>query len=171
MPFLMGAGGQQAYFPRSHSLSGLSRVEIERDLRLFSKSQRVAIDVMARTLFGEARGEKTDEALMAIAHVILNRTVQKGWPNSPEKVARQRSQFSCWNRNDPNCQLIQRVSLESKHFRRAYRAAMNAMLRKADPINGANHYHSIHMKKQPFWASCEQGKKVARFGNHLFYKL
>ena len=175
LPFLTGARYQDvstyALKARSSKLSGLSQLEIQRDLTLFSPKDQRAIDTMARTIFGEARGEQTDHAVLAIAHVILNRVEHKKWPSDAAAVSKQRLQFSCWNKNDPNCALIKRVTLRNKNFRRAYRAAINAMLRKEDPTNGANHYHSVYMKRKPKWARCKYVTSVGRFGNHLFYKV
>jgi N-acetylmuramoyl-L-alanine amidase len=151
-------------------LHGFSRYQIERDLGALSPKTRKHIDTMARTIYGEARGEKDDQALLAVAHVILNRAAHKNWGDSPKKVALERAQFSCWNANDPNCQLLGQLTLEDPHFRRAYRAAIVAMQRTEDPTNGATHYHSVHLKRKPKWAKNRNFKSVGRFGNHAFYR-
>lgn len=60
------------------------------------------IDTLARTLYGEARGEGP-RGLIAVANVIVNRAERGGWwGNSIETVCRKPWQFSCWNANDPN---------------------------------------------------------------------
>ena len=169
MPLVMGANWAPMALT-GHTETRLKRVHIEQELRFFSKKQRKHIDTMARTLYGEARGERTDNAMTAVAHVILNRVAHKNWAGSPRKVAKQRLQFSCWNKFDPNRVLITTVTLKNKHFRKAYRVAIDVMCRKSDPTNGATHYHSRFMPKKPHWAKCKTMKPMGKFGNHLFYK-
>lgn len=163
-PLVMGANWAPA--PNKH----LNQKHIEQELLFFSKKQRKHIDAMARTLYGEARGEKCDKGMTAVAHVILNRVESKEWAKSPKKVVLQRRQFSCWNKNDPNRVLITRAGLENKNFRKAYRVAMDTLCRKADPTQGATHYHSRFMEKKPRWAKSGRLQYIATFGNHLFYK-
>ncbi len=144
--------------------------DIQYDLWMFSPSKRQSIDIMARTIYGEARGEKTTRALLAIAHVILNRVEHKNWGQTAKDVIQQPLQFSCWNTNDPNRDIIQNVTLENPEFRRAYRVAIMAIQRKIDPTKGATHYHSKHMKKKPLWAKTKALNPTGQFGNHVFYK-
>ena len=63
---------------------------------------------LARTLYGEARGEPR-EGIEAVANVILNRVLSNRYPNTIAKVCLQRLQFSCWNDNDPNRKIISRL--------------------------------------------------------------
>jgi|GEM_PF-1076211 len=151
--------------------SDVSASDLHSAISTLSVKQQKEVDIMARTIYGEARGEKTDNALTAIAHVILNRTKdkQKKWDRCPIKVSQQRYQFSCWNKNDPNYKLITRVTLKNKNFRRAYRAALYAIKNK-DITNGANHYHSVFMKRKPRWAKSKKMIALARIGNHKFYR-
>jgi len=64
------------------------------------------VDVLARTLYGEARGEGL-LGLEAIANVIMNRlkisrkkTNGYWWGNSIVGICRKPYQFSCWNKDD-----------------------------------------------------------------------
>jgi N-acetylmuramoyl-L-alanine amidase len=174
LPFLMGSNWapEAAYQTQIFKISDLTRLdadEIEYDLWFFSQSERQSIDIMARTIYGEARGEKTTKALFAIAHVILNRVEHKNWGETAEEVITQPLQFSCWNKNDPNRELIQNVTLEDQGFRKAYRAAIAVMQRTIDPTKGATHYHSVHIKK-PHWAKAKSIRSTGKVGNHVFYK-
>jgi spore germination cell wall hydrolase CwlJ-like protein len=152
-------------------LQDVSIDKLEKEIADLSEKQRKELDIMARTIYGEARGEKSDNALKAIAHVILNRTTdkEKKWDSCPIKVSQQKYQFSCWNRNDPNYKLITKVTLKNKNFRRAYMAALQAIKTK-DITNGANHYHSVFMKRKPRWAKSKKMIALARIGNHKFYR-
>ena len=70
------------------------------------------IDVLARTIYGEARGEykRPDggiASLIAVANVVMNRLKAKTWYGMTVKeVCQKPFQFSCWNKQDPNRALI-----------------------------------------------------------------
>ena len=133
------------------------------------------IDVMARTIFGEARGE-TQQGMEAIAHVILNRVHharQRGnqfwWGHDIITVCQKPYQFSCWNPGDPNRAKLMAVTPENPQFAKCLRIARRAVLGSLgdDITNGADHYHTIHVA--PFWS---KGKTpIAQFGIHVFFKL
>lgn len=171
LPFLMGLRSLEKVLPLDHRMNGASRLGIEQEIGSLAPQRRIDIDIMARTIYGEARGEKSDRALLAIGHVIMNRVGHKNWSNSPKTVVLEKAQFSCWNKNDPNCHFLQNATLDDVDFRRAYRAAIVTLNRTIDPTNGATHYHSVHLKKRPLWAKNNKVKPVGRFGNHLFYKV
>lgn len=156
---------------KEQKLSDVSADDLQKEIAKLSAKQQKEVDVMARTVYGEARGEKTDDALKAIAHVILNRTTdkEKKWASCPIKVSQQKYQFSCWNKNDPNYKLITKITLKNKNFRRSCRAALQAIKSK-DITNGANHYHSVFMKRKPRWAKNKKMIALARIGNHKFYR-
>src|SRR5688572_17412765 len=67
------------------------------------------VDAMARTLYGEARGEP-EAGQIAVAWVIRNRvtTDLRGdkkpdwWGEGVQGVCVNPSQFSCWRTDDPN---------------------------------------------------------------------
>ena len=65
------------------------------------------IDILARTIYGEARGE-IEEGKRAVGLCILNRYKSKKWfsANTIAEVCQKPLQFSCWNKNDPNCKKI-----------------------------------------------------------------
>jgi N-acetylmuramoyl-L-alanine amidase len=60
------------------------------------------VDVMARTIMGEARGE-ANQGKAAVGWVISNRVSAGTWySGSVFEVCRKPYQFSCWNVGDPN---------------------------------------------------------------------
>lgn len=129
------------------------------------------VNVLARTLYGEARGESWG-GMEAVALVILNRALDRTrWPNRVREVCLQPKQFSCWNVGDPNREIILRsASVLGKDERYQLcllmaQLALNGELH--DFTRGANHYHARGTK--PYWA--DRHKVALTLGNHVFYKL
>ena len=64
------------------------------------------LEYMARTIWGEARGED-EQGKIAVGHVIKNRRDKQTWMGKTIKdVCLKKWQFSCWNENDPNREKI-----------------------------------------------------------------
>ncbi len=131
------------------------------------------IDVLARTLWGEARGEGKG-GMEAVAAVILNRVAvakRMGgywWGNNIIQVCQKPYQFSCWNKSDPNFRRVAAVTEDDMHFATALRVARRAKLGfLTDPTYGATHYHARHV--MPDWAKSK--KPCAVIGRHIFYTL
>lgn len=134
----------------------------------------LVVDVLARTLWGEGRGEGP-KGMEAIAAVILNRVkvaVRNGgkywWGNDIISVCQKPYQFSCWNRSDPNYKKLLAVTEKDIHYatavRIARRAAAGSLL---DPTGGATHYHADYIL--PDWGKGQTPSAV--IGRHIFYKL
>jgi N-acetylmuramoyl-L-alanine amidase len=139
----------------------------------------------ALTLYGEARGD-TQEGRVAVAHTILNRCkAQKWWGKSttghPDHsiaaVCKKPSQFSCWNKSDPNYELLTGMeedgvefAILDKHFRGCLKALIDALDGFAiDQTQGCTHYltTSLHRSgKAPDWSK----GLYAEFGKHRFFK-
>lgn len=134
------------------------------------------LDVLARTLYGEARGEG-EEGIEAVACVIMNRYKAEKWYTgykiiNGHKVASiamtclKRFQFSCWNKNDVNYELIKKVNPNDKLFCLCLFVAQKAVSgRLTDFTNGATYYHTKAVK--PHWAKNKTPCYEA--GHHLFY--
>jgi len=147
------------------------------------------IDTLARTLWGEARGEGV-AGMEAVASVIMNRRRlaeryvedrrQERWREKPLRhplfgdgtvatVCTAPWQFSCWNPDDPNRNKLSRVSeSDDQWFAAALDVARRAVAGKIeDRTGGADHYHTKAIK--PKWA--EGRTPTATIGWHVFYKL
>ena len=124
------------------------------------------IDVMTRTLWGEARGEG-EEGMLAVGHVILNRVARGGWwGGTVYEVCRKPYQFSCWNTGDPNRLEMTTLDLEDVSMRECHWAALTVILGKhADNTEGSCHYHTHGV--QPDWS--KGLRPVKWIGNHLFF--
>lgn len=129
------------------------------------------IDVLARTIYGEARGEPV-RGKEAVACVILNRVRRarrRGgywWGSDLIEVCHKPWQFSCWNEDDPNLEKILKVDAANSVFKTCKRVARRALGGSIkDPTDGATHYHAIGV--EPPWA---KGRGVsAAIGRHVFY--
>ena len=135
--------------------------------------REMEIDTLARTLWGEARGEGA-AGMEAVAAVIVNRlriSREKGtlwWGNSMIQICQKPFQFSCWNKDDPNYAKLLAISADSPEFVTATRIARRAVLNLLpDPTGGATHYHAAG--SSPYWVGNE--KPVAVVGRHIFYRI
>ncbi len=134
----------------------------------------LAIDVLARTLWGEARGEGP-MGMEAVACVILNRVAvaqsygSYWWGNDIISVCQKPYQFSCWNRSDPNYRRLLEVNDKNIHFATALRIARRAVSGTLNDItNAATHYYADTIAA-PKWAIGE--KPTLKLGHHIFFKL
>lgn len=124
------------------------------------------LDTLARTLYGEARGEP-DEGVIAVAQVILNRANKpKWWGRDIKSVCQKAWQFSCWNKADPNREKLIALTEKSPQFLRCLHIGAGVMAGLyADLVQGATHYHADGWA--PDWA---EGKTpCVTIGRHHFY--
>lgn len=133
----------------------------------------MSVDVLARTLWGEARGEGS-VGMHAVANTILNRVkIAQGrgtfwWGNDIIQVCQKPYQFSCWNRSDPNFRKLQAVDESDMYFATAVRIARRAVAGVLPDItSGATHYHEQSIA--PYWAKGES--PCAVIGRHKFYHI
>lgn len=133
----------------------------------------MTLDVFARTIWGEARGEG-EQGMQAVANVIMNRVKHaqdKGrfwWGSSIIQVCQKPYQFSCWNRSDQNFKKLQNIGANNLYFATAMRIANRTSAGcLPDITSGATHYHTKSIK--PYWAKGE--KHCAEIGSHVFYRL
>ena len=134
-------------------------------------------DIVARTLYGEARGEGI-KGIEAVACVIQNRYKACRWFTgyifkdgqrvpSLTQTCLKNGQFSCWNQYDRNCAIIKKVNATNKIFQDCLIVAKKVVEGKLkDFTGGATHYHTRQI--MPCWA---RGKTPCfEYKNHIFYK-
>jgi spore germination cell wall hydrolase CwlJ-like protein len=130
-----------------------------------------AVDALARTLWGEARGEPL-AGIEAVASVVVNRVAEaraggrRWWGTDVVSVCRAPRQFSCWDEGDPNRPKLLAATAADPAFATCLRVARRAVAGLlADRTLGATHYHAEGAF--PRWA---RGKlPSAAIGRHLFY--
>ena len=138
---------------------------------IFKVSDRKEIDFLARTMWGEARGEGAT-GMAAVGHVIMNRVADRRWPSTVEGVVTQRFQFSAWNEADPNRAKLLAVTDADAAFRVAQAFATAIYFRDPalpDTTGGATHYHSNSLPAVLVPWTRPPAQISANIGNHLFY--
>lgn len=129
--------------------------------------QEEAIDTLARTLWGEARGEGP-RGMEAVACVVMNRVTcaVSHFGASVTDVCQKPAQFSCWNASDSNRARLLAVTTADTDFAQSLAIAARAVDGAlADFTAGATHYHTRAVR--PGWAA---GKTPCfELGDHLFY--
>lgn len=130
------------------------------------------VDILARTVYGEARGESIDGAV-AVAWVVANRVKAGIRGSTVREVCLAPAQFSAWNRDDPNLVRIACASIDPA-FERAC-AIATAVLAGIlpDPTGAATDYHTIAKPAgasawPPSWAAAYI--PTVRIGAHQFYR-
>ncbi|MGK7895018.1 MAG: cell wall hydrolase [Xenococcus sp. (in: cyanobacteria)] len=128
-----------------------------------------SVDILARTIYGEARGENY-QGKIAVAYTIINRVESPitWWGDSIIDVCQHPYQYSCWNINDPNRSKIKSVTRSNPNFEECYQVAKKVVAKEIeDPTSGATHYYAKYIAT-PSWA--KGLTPAARIYNHLFFK-
>lgn len=112
------------------------------------------LDLLARAIYGESRGEPY-LGQVAVAAVIINRVLSRQFPNNFAQVIYQGGQFSAVSDGQINLTPNQT----------AYRAARDA-LNGSDPTNGALYFYN---PKTATRVSFFRGRRViTKIGDHVF---
>lgn len=130
------------------------------------------VDIVARTLFGEARGEMR-QGQQAVANVIMNRAkIGYAHPHfgdgTPSTACLAHMQFSCWNENDPNRAIILDVDDSNPIFSQCLQIATEAVAGSLEDITDNATYYYVKGSPEPAWAVDKE--PCAIIGRHLFYK-
>ncbi len=126
------------------------------------------LDVMARTIWGESRGEPK-AGREAVAWVIRNRLNRpKRFAPTIAGVCQQAYQFSCWNRNDPNRPKMLTLTDEDPVFAECKKVASDVLTGDVpDPTHGSQFYCTAAVAAQTSWAKGHE--PVVKIGHHWFY--
>jgi len=121
-------------------------------------AQMDEIEVLARTLYGEARGEPGAAGARKILRVLVGQR--------RHSCLHQTLPFSCWNVDDPNRPKLLTVEAKDRNYQSCMRIARRAVRGAlADRTGGATHYHAKGVF--PPWA---RGRMYsAEIGRHQFY--
>lgn len=114
------------------------------------------VNLLARVVYGEARGEPF-EGQVAVAAVVLNRVKSGDFPDKIEEVIYQEGQF---------------IAVEDGQFdlypgEKSYQAVYQA-LEGEDPSQGAYYFYNPIKARTLWWLSARE--KTVQIGNHIFAK-
>lgn len=135
-------------------------------------------EILALTIYGEARGESID-GQVAVAWVVMNRlSLLPGRYKNVKDVCLKPLQFSCWNSDDPNRKILEEMATEIENgtitndlYKQCLVIARN-IRNFIDNTHGATNYLTKNLytsDKCPRWAIGV--KLTATIGNHVFMKL
>ena len=112
------------------------------------------IDMMARVVYGEARGEPF-EGQIAVAAVVLNRVRSSDFPADIEEVIYQAGQFI----------VVEDGQFNLQPGEKSYQAVFQA-LEGEDPSQGAFYFYNPVTAKTFWWLRTRE--KTVQIGNHIF---
>lgn len=125
----------------------------------------------ALCVWREMRGE-SDEARLGCYWVIQNRMkdMLNRWPKTAYEVVTQASQFSSFNRGDPNSSVLPKKIMKADWQAWLEISAMVDSPGDVDPVSGANMYEALaDGQPRPPWAT--QNNLVKQIGATRFYKI
>jgi cell wall hydrolase len=127
------------------------------------------IDVLARTIFGEARGDGA-AGMEAVASVVLNRVKIGGWWGGDViGVCLAKDQLDCWMPG-PDLPAVQEADESDPVFQTALDIAGEAVAGTlADTVNGATSYKVTTLPWPHDWGP--EVPPVAVVGHQSFYIL
>lgn len=120
---------------------------------------------LAINIYHEA-GNQSKAGKMAVGIITLNRVNHARYPNTVERVVKERKQFSWYNKRvvpKPKHEKAWQESMYVAHLLLTNRAKTDIMYKLKD----ATHYHATYVK--PSWS--KSLVKVAQIGDHVFYRM
>ncbi len=127
---------------------------------------------LARTLYGEARGESRI-GIEAVANVIMNRVRTKLRGTTVSEVCLARQQFSCWNLNDPNRAKIRNLQRNDNAESRLCFEIAEAAVRPGFPTHvtaNTRHYFANYIRPPNWVRDSPNAHLTLREGVHIFYE-
>ncbi|WP_124728088.1 cell wall hydrolase [Staphylospora marina] len=120
--------------------------------------RRSDLELLARAVYGEARGESF-RGQVAVAAVVLNRVKNPGFPNSIRGVIYQDGAFTA----------VDDGQIRLKPNKTAYEAARRALAGE-DPTHGAVYYFNPEIATSKWMFNRAKNRKTVRIGRHVFLK-
>lgn len=142
--------------------------DIERPRKTNLKPHRVSkqdIQCLATNIYHEARNQ-SEQGMMGVAFVTINRTKAEGFPSSVCDVVYERTKNLCqfsWV-----CEKKSKAVREGDSFDQALAVAKRVLYaynHMVDPTRGALYYHATYVN--PHWKNLV---KTTRIQDHIFYK-
>jgi len=121
---------------------------------------KTALICMALNIYHEARDQPLAGQL-AVAQVVVNRTLHEDYPSSVCSVVKQKHQFS-WLWDD-----ISDKPYEKEAWKLSQQIAKSVLAgRTTEIVEGATHYHATSVT--PGWS--KRLERVVKIDKHIFYR-
>jgi len=139
----------------------------ERRKIVFNRNEKLCL---AKAIYFEARSEPRDGQI-AVANVVMNRKVNRYYPNTICRVVNQGALKAAKRRKGCQfsfaCDGISDVPRDKKSWRGSLKIASLVMKGKLrnERLRGVTHYHADYV--YPKWA--KEFRRVAKIGKHIFY--
>ncbi|EJO5348525.1 cell wall hydrolase [Clostridium botulinum] len=115
--------------------------------------------LMAQIVQAESESEPF-EGKIAVASVILNRTVEPNFPKTIKGVIKQKNAFSCLNKDGSISKIPDETSFE----------AVQQALKGKDPTNNSLYFYNPKISSCNWMNNVSKNNKKA-IGNHIFFKV
>ncbi|SDY25932.1 cell wall hydrolase [Thermoactinomyces sp. DSM 45892] len=132
--------------------------KINRDRNNSKIDNKSNVELLARAVYSEARGEEF-QGQVAVASVIINRTESGKFPRSIRGVIFQKNAFTA----------VSDGQFWLKPDAEAYQAAKLA-LNGSDPTDGALYYYNPKTATSKWMTNKAEKSSTKRIGNHVFMK-
>ncbi len=139
----------------------------ERRKIIFNRNEKLCL---AKAVYFEARSEPRDGQI-AVANVVMNRKVNRYYPNTLCRVVNQGALKAVKRRKGCQfsfaCDGLSDVPRNRKSWRSSLKIASLVMKGKLrdERLRGVTHYHADYV--YPKWA--KEFRRVAKIGKHIFY--
>lgn len=128
------------------------------------------VKLLSLLIYGEARGEGV-EGMLGAGSVAMNRARQKG--KTLQEIILQPKQFSCFNRDNPNCEVLEELAIKWDEYIKTNRELRQSYWIAKGLIEGylysnvgdANHYHTDDVN--PPWT--KNMTRVKQIRRHIFW--
>jgi spore germination cell wall hydrolase CwlJ-like protein len=134
---------------------------------VFNRNEKLCL---AKAIYFESRSEPRDGQI-AVANVVMNRKVNRYYPNTVCRVVNQGALKAAKRRKGCQfsfaCDGISDVPRDRKSWRGSMKIASLVMKGKLrdERLRGVTHYHADYV--YPKWA--KEFRRVAKIGKHIFY--
>jgi len=128
------------------------------------------VTLLARGMFGEARGEEL-RGIIGVGLVVMNRIKsRRRYGDTVRKVLLRAWQFSAFNKNDPN---LKKLLNPTKTNRERWKICLQCadLVLSGDVFDytlGATHYHDVSIKA-PWWVRQTKVLETLKTRRLLFY--
>lgn len=120
---------------------------------------------LAAAVFFEARSEKSLDAQMAVAEVVMNRVESPRWPDDICSVVFQSKQFSFTHDGKSDDYRLYNTNVADRQAIDIAETIAKSVL-KGDRIGlTSTHYHATYIR--PYWAN--HYHRDGRIGTHIFF--